>query len=316
MKQMPIGAHLVAPDTPGLVARIVEAEEAGLDVAWLTVGGPAPDPFAVFASAAERTERIEFGTSIVPTFPRHPLSMAQGAMSVDQLAPGRLRLGVGPSHKPAIENTWGIPFEKPLSHLREYLTILKAILNEGKVDFQGELLQAKAEIPQPTQVHVMASALREKAFQLCGELTEGAISWMCPLPYIRDVAAPALAAGAEAAGRAKPKMIVHTPIVVSEDQEAIYEGARRQFGFYQRLPYYSQMLQDAGYAEAAEREFTDRMADALIISGSETEVADRVRALPAFGTDEMLAAIVLLPDDPGPAAKRTLGLLGELARAD
>ena len=99
MKQMPIGAHLVAPDTPGLVQRIVEAEQGGLDVAWLTVGGPAPDPFAVFASAAERTERIEFGTSIVPTFPRHPLPMAQGAMSVDQLAPGRLRLGVGATNQ-------------------------------------------------------------------------------------------------------------------------------------------------------------------------------------------------------------------------
>lgn len=310
---MKISTHIAAADAPGLVEGIVDADAAGLDTAWLTVGGVASDPFAVFASAAHRAERINFGTSIVPTFPRHPLAMAQGAMAVDQLAPGRLKLGVGPSHQPAIEGTWGIPFKKPLTHLREYVTILKAVLNEGTVDFDGELLQAHARIVAPTEVRVMISALREKAFRLSGELTDGGISWMAPASYIRDVALPAQLAGAQAAGRPKPPMIVHTPVVVCEDRSVVYEAAKRQFGFYQRLPYYSQMLQDAGFEEAAGTEFTERMADALIVSGSETEVAERVQALPEFGVDEMLAAIVQLPDDPE-AHQRTLRVLGEIAR--
>ena len=311
---MDISVHIVAADAPGLVDRIAAADAAGLDTAWLTVGGPAPDPFAVFALASQRAERINFGTSIVPTFPRHPIAMAQGAMTVDQIAPGRLKLGVGPSHKPAIEGTWGIPFYKPLSHLREYVTVLKALLNDGEVDHDGELIQAHTKIPAPTQVRVMISALREKAFHLSGELTEGGISWMSPLPYIRDVAAPAQQAGADAAGRPKPAMIVHTPIVVTEDANAVREAARRQFGFYQRLPYYSQMLQDAGYDEAAGTEFTDRMADGVIISGSENEVGDRVRGMPEFGADELLAAIVQLPEGADAAYDRTLRLLGELAQ--
>lgn len=310
---MKISTHIAAANAPGLVEGIVDADAAGLDTAWLTVGGVASDPFAVFASAAHRAERINFGTSIVPTFPRHPLAMAQGAMAVDQLAPGRLKLGVGPSHQPAIEGTWGIPFKKPLTHLREYVTILKAVLNEGTVDFDGELLQAHARIVAPTEVRVMISALREKAFRLSGELTDGGISWMAPASYIRDVALPAQLAGAQAAGRPKPPMIVHTPVVVCEDRSVVYEAAKRQFGFYQRLPYYSQMLQDAGFEEAAGTEFTERMADALIVSGSETEVAERVQALPQFGVDEMLAAIVQLPDDPE-AHQRTLRVLGEIAR--
>lgn len=310
---MKISTHIAAANAPGLVEGIVDADAAGLDTAWLTVGGVASDPFAVFASAAHRAERINFGTSIVPTFPRHPLAMAQGAMAVDQLAPGRLKLGVGPSHQPAIEGTWGIAFKKPLTHLREYVTILKAVLNEGTVDFDGELLQAHARIVAPTEVRVMISALREKAFRLSGELTDGGISWMAPAPYIRDVALPAQLAGAQAAGRPKPPMIVHTPVVVSEDRAVVYEAAKRQFGFYQRLPYYSQMLQDAGLEEAAGTEFSTHMADALIVSGSETEVADRVQALPEFGVDEMLAAIVQLPDDPE-AHQRTLRVLGEIAR--
>ena len=310
---VPLSIHIVAADAPGLIERIVEADELGLDTAWLTVGGAAPDPFAVFASAAHRAERITFGTSIVPTYPRHPITMAQGAMTVDQLAPGRLKLGVGPSHRPGIEGTWGLEFNKPLSHLREYVTVLNALLHEGEVDFDGEQLHAHIRIAQPTQVKVMISALRTGSFRLSGELTEGGISWMCPLPYIRDVATPAQQEGAGAAGRPKPAMIVHTPIVVSEDREAVRAAARQQFGFYQRLPFYSRMLQDAGYEEAADSEFTDRMADGLIISGSANEVGDRVRSLGEYGVDEMLAAIVQLPAGGREARRRTLELLGEIA---
>lgn len=324
MKNMRIGLHIASHNiqlmgAPQLIDGIVAADAAGLDTAWLTVGGPAPDPFAVFVGAAlSGAERIDLGTSIVPTYPRHPISMAQGAATVDQIAPGRMILGLGPSHKPAIEGTWGIPFEKPLSHLREYVTICRALLEEGEVNFEGDILTARAQLPGgPTQVRTMIAALREKAFQLSGEITAGGISWMCPLPYIRDVAAPAQQAGADAAGREKPQMVVHTPIIASQDQTAIYAAARRQFGFYQRLPYYSQMLQDAGYEEAAGRDFTDRMADALIISGSDDEIADRVRAMhDDYGVDELLAAIVVLEDDPEPAIARTRALLGELAQAD
>jgi F420-dependent oxidoreductase-like protein len=309
-----ISLHVVAPEAPGLVRGIVEADELGLDTAWLTVGGAAPDPFAVFAAAAHHTERITFGTSIVPTFPRHPIAMAQGAMTVDQIAPGRLKLGVGPSHKPAIEGTWGIPFRRPLSHLREYITILQALLREGEADFDGELLQAHARLAAPTEVRVMISALRAPSFRLSGELTDGGISWMAPLPYIRDVAVPAQQEGADAAGRAKPPMIVHTPIVVSEHRSTIHAAAQRQFGFYQRLPFYSRMLQDAGFDEAAGDEFSERMTDGLILAGSANEVGDRIRSIGEFGVDEMLAAIVQLPDGGDEARQDTLALLGELVQ--
>ena len=324
MKNMRIGVHIALQNiqmmgAPALIEGIVEADNAGLDTAWLTVGGLAPDPFAVFVGAAlSGAERITFGTSIVPTYPRHPLSMVQGAASVDQMAPGRMILGLGPSHKPAIEGTWGIPFEKPLSHLREYVTICRALLEQGEVNFEGEILTARGQLPGgPTQVQTMIAALRQKAFRLSGEITAGGISWMSPLPYIRDVAAPAQQAGADAAGRPKPQMVVHTPIVLSEDQDAIRAAAKRQFGFYQRLPYYSQMLQDAGYDEAAGRDFTDRMADALIISGSESEVGDKVRAMHNdYGVDEMLAAMVVMVDDAESHIERTRAFLGELAQGD
>lgn len=312
MKDVLIGVHSSASTAQKTVDAIVAAEKAGIQCSWLTVGGVAPDPFAIFGAAAQHTKTIKFGTSIVPTFSRHPLAMAQGALAVDSLAPGRMRLGVGPSHKPAIEGTWGIPFERPLEHLREYLTILRAILETGSVNFEGKRLTARAQLAGPTQVTVMASALRPNGFRLCGELANGAISWNCPLPYLRDVAVPAIKEGAAKAGRPAPPLIAHVPVAVSEDIDAVREGARRQIGFYPRVPFYSQMLQDAGFPEAKEGQLSDRMIDALVVHGSPSQVKDRLRALPDFGASELLAMPILPPGDTT-GMERTLQTLGELA---
>jgi F420-dependent oxidoreductase-like protein len=312
MKNLGVGVHVAGTSVPKLIDGIVAAERAGIQCAWMTCGGPAPDPLAIFAAAAARTTRILLGTSIIPTFPRHPLALVQGALVVDALAPGRLRLGVGPSHKPAIEGTWGIPFERPQEHLREYLTILRAALNGGKVDFDGRRFKAHAQLPAPTRVTVMASALRPIGFRTCGELADGAISWVCPLPYLRDVAMPALREGAAKAGRAVPPLIAHVPVAVSDDPAAVRKGASEQLGRYPRIPYYSQMFQDAGFPEAREGTLSDRMIDALVVHGTAAQVKERLRALPSFGAAELLAMPILPPGDEG-ALSRTLSALGELA---
>lgn len=313
MKNLKIGLHVSQATAQRTVDAIVAAEKAGVECAWLTVGGVAPDPFAIFGAAAQHAEKILFGTSIVPTFPRHPLAMAQGAIAVDSLAPGRLRLGVGPSHKPAIEGTWGIPFERPLEHLREYLTILRGVLETGSIDHQGKRFTARAQAGSgKTGVTLMASALRTNGFRVCGELADGAISWVCPLPYLKDVAVPALREGAEKAGRPVPPLIAHVPVVVSEDLGAVRDGARRQIGFYPRVPFYSQMFQDAGFPEAAQGELSDRMIDSLVVHGTAEQVKERLRALPEFGANELLGMVILPPGD-GDAMQRTMAVLGELA---
>lgn len=313
MKGLTIGVHIGRGSAREAVEGIVAAEQAGVDCAWMTSGGVAPDPLAVFSAAAMRTERILMGSCIIPTFPRHPLALVQGAVTVDSLAPGRLRLGVGPSHQVSIEPTFGIPFERPLEHLREYLAILRAILYEGKVDFQGKRLTARAQLAGPTGVKVMASALRQNGFRVCGELADGTISWMCPLPYLRDVAVPAISEGAAKAGRTPPPLVAHVPVVVTEDRAGVYAAAQRQVSFYARVPYYSQMFQDAGFPEAKEGQFSERMTDAIVVHGSSSEVKDRLRALPSFGACELLAMPVLPPGDERGALERTLAVLGELA---
>jgi F420-dependent oxidoreductase-like protein len=313
MKDLVIGLHMAARDGKGAVEQIAAAEAAGIDVAWMTCGGVAPDPLAVFSAAALRTDRIGFGTCIIPTFPRHPLAMAQAANVVDSLAPGRLRLGVGPSHEPAIRATWGLDFTRPLEHLREYVTILNASFQDGKVDFDGKRLHAHAQFAGPSGVRVVISALRHNAFSLAGELTDGGISWVTPPEHIRDVAVPALREGAAKAGRTVvPPAIVHVPIVVSTDSDAVYQQAIAQMGFYQRLPFYRAMWLEAGYQDAAGTEFTRTMFEALVVHGSEQQVADRIRQLPSFGAGEIIAMPLLLTNDRE-ARDRTIRLLGDLA---
>jgi F420-dependent oxidoreductase-like protein len=316
VKNLAIGLHIAARDGKSALDQIVAAEQSGIDVAWMTCGGVAPDPLAVFSAAALRTERVKFGTCIIPTFPRHPMALAQAAMVVDSLAPGRLRLGVGPSHEPAMRATWGLDFTRPLEHLREYVTILNACFKDGKVDFAGKRLHAHAEFAGTADIPVMISALRHNAFSLAGELTEGGISWVTPPEHIRDVAIPALEEGAARAGRSTvPPAVVHVPIVVCTDAEAVLQQARAQMGFYQRLPFYRAMWLEAGYPDAAGSEFTKAMCDALVVSGDEQQVADRIRALPSFGAGEIIAMPLLLAGDRE-ARDRTVRLLGELALGD
>jgi F420-dependent oxidoreductase-like protein len=313
MQGLNIGVHVVAANVPSLLERIGLAEKAGIETAWMTCGGAAPDPLTVFAAAARETSTIEFGTSIIPTFPRHPVSLAQEALVVDQLAPGRLKLGVGPSHKPAMESVYDFNFDKPLQHLRDYLVILNDLLKTGKVSYHGPRLSAVTQMAAPTQVRVMASALRPNAFKLCGELADGGISWVSPMSYLRDVAVPALQEGAAKVGRATPHLVAHVPVVVSQDTAAIRAAAHQQMGFYPRLPFYAAMFVDAGFPEAAEGKFSDAMADSLVVFGDEGTFATRIRNLKAQGADEVIAMILNLPDDRN-AWQRTVETLGAVAR--
>ena len=138
---------------------IYKAEEYGIQAAWMTTGGARLDSMTVFAAAAGRTKTLKMGTSVVPIFPRHPLVMVQQAQVVAQLAPGRFRLGVGPSQRPTMR-AMRIRMPSPLENLREYLRVLKGLLQDGEVDHEGTCYQVKDKLAERVDVPVMASALQ------------------------------------------------------------------------------------------------------------------------------------------------------------
>src|SRR6266700_4402812 len=180
-----VGVSIEASDTTSALAWIREAEQAGVQQVWMVgAGAGSADILSTFAAAAVQTEHIRFGTAVIPIYPRHPLALAEQALALHDLAPGRLRLGVGPSHRPTIEGVYGIPMKAPLEHLREYVTVLRQALWEGKVDYQGHYYTVRTPFPRTPRTPILISALREGAYQLAGEISDGAISWVCPVPYL------------------------------------------------------------------------------------------------------------------------------------
>src|SRR5579885_2697241 len=249
MATPPVGLLVTRPTPTATLELIARAERHGVPAAWSTVGGVNPDAVTLFA-AATHTHQIMLGTSIVPIYPRHPLVLASQALVLADLAPGRLRLGIGPSHRPIIEGMFGIPVVRPLAYLREYLTVLRQLLWDGQVDLTGEFLNAHATLPAgttPPRIPLLISALRANAFRLAGEIADGAISWMCPISHLTQTALPALRAGAAAAGRPAPPLIAHVPVAMHTDQGAVRAAARQRLGTYGRLPFYARMFADAGY---------------------------------------------------------------------
>lgn len=298
----PIGVVASAPDAGGAIAQIEEAERLGIPAAWMTTGGTRADALTVFGAALARTDRIALGSCIVPTWPRHPVALAQQARALEEIAPGRFRLGVGPGHEPGMTHTFGVEWRTPLTHLREYLLVLTALLHEGEVEFEGSHVTARARLDAPTGTPVLASALQVRSFRLCGELADGAISWNAPAAYLLGSALPALRAGAAAAGREPPPLVAHVPVCVSEDRGEVLAAARAQVGRSARLPFYSAMLAAAGFPDAAGGD-GEALAGALVVSGSEERAAARLAELAGSGLGELLV-LPIGPGDPQPWIER------------
>lgn len=291
-----VGLVVFGSDAAAAVKNIVDAEDTGVHQVWMTQGTPAPDTMTLFAAAAVKTTTVRLGTAIVPTYPRHPLALAQQALTLSDLAPGRLRLGVGPSHRPTIEGTYGLPMQTPLEHLREYVAVLRAALWDGQVDYQGRYYKVKAKLPRATRTPILISALREGAFQLAGEIADGAISWVCPVPFLLEKALPALRAGAARSGRPKPPLVAHISVALSQDRQTALAAARKQIGGNARTQFYANMFADAGFPIGADGVMPDALIDSLVVSGDEAAITARLKELLAQGLDELLIMPITVTD--------------------
>lgn len=284
-----LSIHAIAGvDAPTLVDLIVQAEKAGVKQVWATQGGASTDLLTAYAAAFQRTGEIRLGTSIVPIYPRHPLALAQQAATAAGLGPGRLRLGVGTSHRPSIEGVYGLKMEEPLEYLKEYIEVLRAALWDGSVDHQGRFFTAKVRMNHPQPVPVLIATLGEKAFRLAGEKADGAISWNVPARHLLDIALPALREGAASAGRAAPPLVAHVPVVLNENVAIARAAAKKALSIYARLPFYTNMWAAAGYPLQADGSVSDALVDNLVVIGDEAAVAARLSELLDSGLDELL----------------------------
>lgn len=307
-----IGAAVHEKTAGAMLSAIHYAEQAGVPAVWLTTGA-GPDALTIFAAAACSTRRVRLGTAIVPTFPRHPVVVAQQAADIGNLAPDRFTLGVGPSHAPAIEGRYGIAYARPLEHVREFVNIVKRLLAGEQVDVTGKRFKVNAKLAYAADVPVIISALRAGSFELAGEIADGAVTWLCPAPYLRDVALPALAKGAATAGRPRPKLIAHAFLALTTDAGDLSRGISESLTHYPQMRNYQEMFAAAGLPEGREGKWSPAMIDAVVLHGDSATCQRKVRQfMDVSGSEELILSVMATGTDRTASVRRTLEWIGEL----
>jgi F420-dependent oxidoreductase-like protein len=308
-----IGLNVDGANAAAAVKTIAAAEAAGVQQIWMGQAPSWPDTLTTLAAAATKTSTVCLGTSIVPTYPRHPLVMAQQALSLYDIAPGRLCLGLGSSHQGIIEGIYGLPLTAPLAYLREYVNVLHAALWEGNVDYHGQFFNVKVTLPHTAQIPVLISTLGMKAFRLAGEIADGALSWVCPVQYLRHTGIPALHTSAAAAnGRSAPPLVAHVMVALSQDRHSVLTTGHQLLDMYAKFPFYVKMFADAGFLLTSDQtSVPDALVDSLVISGNEATVASQFTELLAAGLDELNVFLVPITDADDEQS-RLMHLIGQL----
>jgi F420-dependent oxidoreductase-like protein len=287
------------------------AEEAGLDTVWIPQIPDEFDALTAVALVGSETERIELGTAVVPIQPRHPVALAQQALSVQAVCGGRLSLGLGVSHHWIIDEMMGLPYERQAQTMRAYLDVLdKAFAGPGPVDVENDLFRIHnpLDITDITPTPVLIAALGPRMLQLCGERTQGTILWMADERAIATHVVPALLQSAQAAGRPAPRVVAGIPICLCLDSEipAAVERTNRILAEAEVSPNYQKLLdhgdaQNVGDILAAGSEEAIRKRLASFADAGVTDISVRVVPI-GNGRDELIAS-----------SKRTRAFLSELA---
>ena len=275
-----------------MVADARWAEEAGLASVWIP---QIPDEFDALTAAAIAgldTTRIEIGTAVVPVQPRHPIALAQQALSVQAVLQGRLALGLGVSHHWIIDEMLGLPYERPAATLRDYLDVLvPALAGPGTVDVENDQFRVHQpmDVTDITPTPVLIAALGPMMLRLAGERADGTILWMADERAISEHVVPHLSRAAESAERPSPRVVAGIPVCVCGDDEIDVAVARtnRVLSEAEVSPNYQKLL-DLGDA---------RQVGDLLAAGSESTVEKRLRSFADAGVTDLSIRVVPIGDD-------------------
>jgi F420-dependent oxidoreductase-like protein len=229
------------------------AEALGYESVWVT-HGLGRDSFLVLAAYGNVTSRLGLGNGVVPIYPRHPITMAQAALTLSELTNGRFRLGIGVSHRASMDAMLGVPITEPLAVMREYVAVLRGALGAG-ADFDGKHYRAHWSLALPTRPPappIYLAALGPKMCELAGEIADGAILWLTSPDYVRDVARPAIERGRRRAGKTLDgfEIVASVPLAVTDDRAAAVAAFRGELARYVALPFYRAMMEASGLGDA------------------------------------------------------------------
>ena len=239
------------------------------------------DALTALAIVGREVPRIEIGTSVEPTYPRHPMAIAQQSHTVNAVANGRLCLGIGLSHKVVVEGMLGLSYEKPVRHLREYLSILMPLARCEAAKFAGETLTTRGSLSGvgASPFSVVVAALGEQMLRVTGTLADGTLTWCTGPKTLQSLTVPTIVDAAKKAERKPPRVIAALPVCVTKDVVKAHEIAAKTFVIYGQLPSYRAMLDHEGAAGPAD----------IVIAGTAEQVKQRVADLAGIGVTDFAA---------------------------
>jgi 5,10-methylenetetrahydromethanopterin reductase len=276
---------LVRPDIGTITTDIVTAEAEGFSSYWLAQTGLA-DALGVLTAAGPGTNVIELGTAVVPTWTQHPMALAASALTAQACTHGRLVLGIGLSHRPAVEERWHLTWEKPIRHMLDYLDVLEGLLRGDTVQHRGEVWSLTADGPLPRPVEqapkVMLAALGDQMLRIAGARTDGTILWCVGPRTIETHIAPRINEAAAGADRPSPSIVCSIPCWVTDDPGPAREFIGSILANYAELPSYRAMLDIEGIHGLEDLSFV----------GSEAEVRDGIASVAAAGATDFTAVVM------------------------
>ena len=270
------------------VERVRLAESLGYEAAYVThVAGR--ESLTVVSAYALATSKIRVGTGVVPIYTRTPATMAQTAATIDELAGGRLNLGLGVSHRPVVEGWHGQSIDRPVAEMREYVAIVRAIL-AGENPPEGQKWRSAFHLyglaPRP-ELPIYLAALSPAMLRLAGEIADGVVLWLCNPSYVAEVVIPEVRAGRERAGRTLEgfDVVAAVPAALSERRGDIFGAMRGDLLPYFGLPFYRAMIERTGFGadiaaydaaagdvQAMRAAISERFLEELTAVGNERDV--------------------------------------------
>jgi probable F420-dependent oxidoreductase len=275
-----------------LVAAVQGYEAAGLEGIWTSQTFGAP--FGPLSAAAAVSDRLKLGTGIALAFVRSPLETACTVMDLDLLSGGRTVLGLGSSAQSLTEGAFGMPYGKPLRHMREVIGLIRQLVAGAHTGTLGvlageyhtlDLRQFRTFAPPVrTEIPIYMPAVFQNATEMAGELADGLLGHpLWNTQWIREQAMPALARGLCKTDRDRSSVTVNLQmwIAVNDDRQAAINDTRATVAYYSQSPQYLRYFEGIGFGDAA------RALQAAFAAG---DLAGMVAACP----DEMVDSIAIV----------------------
>jgi F420-dependent oxidoreductase-like protein len=292
-----------------LVAAAQGAEAAGFTSLWVPQIPDDFDALTALALMGRATERIELATAVVPVQSRHPVAMAQQALSTQAACDGRLTLGLGPSHHWIVGDMLGIPYERPAHLVRAYVEVLDAAFaGPGPVDVENDVYRVHnpldiTDLPVP----ILLAALAPVMLRVAGELASGTVLWMADERAIAEHVVPRISKAAADAGRPAPRVVAGVPVALcpNDEVDAARAWANRVLAHAEYSPNYQRLLEVGDANDVGD----------VMAAGDERAVVERLcRFRDAGATDLAVRVVPLGPtrDERIASRRRTEELLSSL----